>query len=142
VTRRLPPRSFFKQINPKKLFTSLHFRLPLLEAVNDCAPAPERKLRVVGAGANNDAFDFEALLFVIAGRGGDVLADFLSASALADTGLLLAAGTRCATVVFVSDEDCKIPALTFCFWAIGLGECAGVPRRLNTNTSLVEAGAS
>lgn len=140
MTRRLPPRSFFKQINAKKLFTSLHFRLPLLEAVNDCAP--ERKLRVVGAGAADDAFDFEALLFVIAGRGGDVLADFLSASALADTGLLLAAGTRCATMVFVSDEDCKIPALTFCFWAIGLAECAGVPRRLNTNTSLVEADPS
>ena len=111
MTRRLPPRSFFKQINPKKLFTLLHFRLRLLEAVNHCAP--ERKLRVVGAGANDDAFDFEALLFVIAGRGCDILADFLSARTVADTGFLLAASTRCATMVFVSDEDCKISALTF-----------------------------
>ena len=101
------------QTNRSQLFTELHFRLRLLEAVKgtpgDCAP--DRKLRVVEAGAADDAFGFEALLFVIAGRGCDILTDFLSASAVADTAFLFA--TRCATMVFISDEDCKISALTF-----------------------------
>ncbi len=101
------------QTSQSQLFTELHFKLRLLEAVRgtpgDCAP--DRKLRVVEAGAADDAFDVEALFFVIAGRGCDILADFLSASAVADIALLLA--TRCATMVFISDEDCKISALTF-----------------------------